>query len=199
MSGSAAAGEFTVEPIPDKLREKMLGKSFRENPNISLNDLVLVRAPYYGFDGTVHVGEMVIHHTLGEELLEIFKELCDKKFPIEKMKLIDEYDGDDDASMADNNSSAFCYRELTGGGELSSHAWGTAVDINPLYNPYVRKWEDDSALVLPPAGAQYLDRTQEQKGMILVGDDCYQAFIKRGWEWGGDWEEFSDYHHFQKI
>ena len=176
----------------------MMGKSYRENPHISFDDLALVKALYYGFDDETHQGEMVIYKDLAQELMEILQELYEKKFPIERMELIDVYDADDDESMNANNSSAFCYRELTGGGGLSSHAFGIAVDINPLYNPYVREWENESLLILPPAGFPYMERDPSVKGGIVKGNDCYNAFVSRGWEWGGEWTEFVDYQHFQK-
>lgn len=189
---------FAARSLPQRIISKMMGKSYVENYNVSLDELSYVTVLHYGFDDAVHEGELVVHKEVAAEVVEIFRELYEKKFPIEKIRLIDEYDADDDASMGDNNSSAFCYRELTGGGDLSEHAYGMAVDINPLYNPYIRRWEDDSLLILPPAGADYIERDPRRKGTICVGNDCYNAFVKRGWEWGGDWKTISDNHHFQK-
>lgn len=195
--GDSGAGGFFVQALPESVKCSMMGNSFRENPYISLDDLVLVKALYYGFDGRTHQGEMVIHRDLGEELAEILKELHEKNFPIENMKRIDVFGGDDERSMSANNSSAFCYRQLTGGGGLSCHAMGRAVDINPMYNPYIWKGRD-SLHILPPEAASYMKRDPGRKGTIVRGGDCYNAFVKRGWTWGGDWEQPVDLHHFEK-
>jgi hypothetical protein len=103
---------------------------------------------------------------------------------------IDAYGGDDDASMADDNTSAFNCREVTGGAGWSQHAYGLAIDINPLENPYVRGDE-----VLPPAGQEYLDRDDVRPGMIIEGDDVVRAFTFRGFEWGGNFRTLKDYQH----
>ena len=124
----------------------------------------------------------------------IFKDLFDAKFPIEKICLIDAYKGIDDLSMADNNSSGFNCRMSAGNSKkFSKHSYGVAIDINPLVNPYVK-----NGTVLPPEGRNYLDRDATVKGMIRKGDDCYTAFIKRGWTWGGAWKHSKDYQHFEK-
>jgi hypothetical protein len=126
--------------------------------------------------------------------VEIFKELFEARFPIEKIRLIDEYEANDNKSMADNNTSSFCFREIDGKpGKLSKHSYGVAIDINPVQNPYV--YMDK---VSPEAGREYLDRSKVTKGMIVKDDVCYKAFINRGWTWGGDWKNEKDYQHFQK-
>ena len=127
-------------------------------------------------------------------LIEIFEVLYNAKFPIEKMVLIDDYDGDDNLSMADDNTSAFNYRNVPGTSTLSNHSYGVAIDINPLVNPYVR--END---VMPPEGQDFLDREDVRPGMIIQGDVVYDSFISRGWTWGGDWETVKDYQHFEKT
>lgn len=199
MSGTETADSFTAQPLPNKIISRITGNSYVENDVVSLEDLAYLRVLHYGFDDETHEGEIIVHKSIAGEVLDIFRELYDKKFPIEKIRLIDDFDADDDKSMAANNSSAFCFRQLTGGGELSEHAYGFAVDINPLYNPYVRRWEDDSLLILPPAGADYIERNPDIKGTICAGNVCYNAFVSRGWEWGGDWTDIDDNHHFQKY
>lgn len=199
MSGTETTDSFTSQPLPGKIINRIMGNSYVENDVVSLEDLAYLKVLHYGFDDEIHEGELIVNKAVAEEVLDIFRELYEKKFPIEKIRLIDDYDADDDKSMAANNSSAFCFRRLTGGGDLSEHAYGFAVDINPLYNPYVRRWEDDSLLILPPSGADFVERNSDVKGKICPGNVCYNAFVSRGWEWGGDWTDIDDNHHFQKY
>ena len=135
---------------------------------------------------------------MAEDVLDIFKELYDADYPIERMVLIDEYDAEDNASMAANNSSAFNFRFIDGTAKRSSHSDGLAIDINPLYNPYVRM-RDGKEVVLPENGTEYANRTKENPYYIKKDDICYQAFSKRGFTWGGEWKSSKDYQHFQKI
>ena len=109
------------------------------------------------------------------------------------MVLVSEYNNDDDLSMADNNTSAFNFRPITGGGGWSNHAYGLAIDINPKYNPYVSK-----NAVYPVNAVSYVNRDEDVEGMIKEGDALFNAFISRGWTWGGDWNSLKDYQHFEK-
>ena len=184
---------FTAQPLPEETRKKITGVSWVENEHISLDELSLLTVAYYGFDGENYLGQMIAAAGVADDLTEIFKELFEQRFPIEKIQLIEAYGADDNLSMADNNSSAFCYRVIDGTEYLSNHSFGRAVDINPLQNPYVR-----GDLVQPDAAAGYLDRENVRPGMIVPGDVCYNAFISRGWEWGGDWTGPIDFQHFEK-
>lgn len=183
---------FTSSPIPEDIKNKMLGKSMPTNIPISFDSLAYLKVTYYGFDNTTHVGELIVDKSLSEDLIEIFKELYENKYPIEKIKLIDEYDASDEASMTDNNSSAFCYRTIAGTNKISNHGKGRAIDINPLQNPHVV-----GNIINPIDGSSYADRTTLKNGMIVEGDICYNAFVKRGWSWGGHWKN-PDYQHFEK-
>lgn len=172
----------------------MQDKSYPADAIIPLRELRLLRIKYYGFDGKVKTGDMIAHKTVARELLDIFEELFAAKYPIEKISLIDYYDANDEKSMSDNNTAAFGWRRITGGKSISYHALGLAVDINPLYNPYVK-----GDLVKPAAGAAYLDRAKPAKGLIAgPSDPAVLAFKKRGWNWGGDWKTLKDYQHFEK-
>jgi len=186
----------TSEDIPIDIVKKILEISYKPEC-IDIEDLSYLKIVHWGFDNTLHIGEMIVNKKLADEIIAIFTELLQAKFPIEKIRLIDEYDADDDKSMADNNSSALCCRPITGKKKFSKHSYGIAIDINPIQNPYVKKSKN---IVLPPEGKKYIDRSKTQKGMILKDDPCYTAFTKRGWIWGGDWDPLTrvDYQHFEK-
>lgn len=188
---------FYYEPISDGLREYITNKSFKANDKIHYSDLRHVVVKYVDFNGQTSEGELIVNVLAADDVLAIFKELYDVSYPIEKIRLIDEYNADDDASMSDNNSSAFNYRTIDGTNEISDHGYGIAVDINPLYNPYVRKGFGDRN-VLPVNGSAYADRNASFEHKIVKGDVCYQAFVKRGWKWGGEWDSPVDYQHFYK-
>lgn len=138
-----------------------------------------------------HQGTLIVAADVAEDMVEIMSALFEARFPIERMEPVDVYHGDDDASMAANNTSAFNCRPVTGGSRWSEHSYGTAIDVNPLINPYVRR-----DLVLPPGGAPYVDRNVEAPGLIREGDVVVDAFSEYGWYWGGSWSFPKDYQHF---
>lgn len=186
---------FTSQEIPDNIYEKMLGNSIpmRYKSKVSLSSLSYLKITYIGFDEEEHVGEMIVSAKLASEVLDIFKELYEIRYPIEKISLIDEYEANDELSMSDNNTSCFCYRVINGSGSLSNHALGTAIDINPLYNPYVK-----NKLVSPASSEIYSNREMEFDHKISKNDAIYNIFTSRGWTWGGDWKSPKDYQHFEK-
>ena len=188
---------FYFQPITPDIEERITGISYPADCPVSLSDLKYVRVQYYDFNNQVQSGELIVHASIAMDILEIFKELFDAKYQIEKIRLIDEYQGNDEASMADNNSSAFNYRFVDGTTTLSDHGLGLAIDINPLYNPYIRTGFGDRD-ILPTNAIPYADRTAEFPHKIEKDDLCYQAFIKRGFLWGGDWDGTKDYQHFYK-
>lgn len=184
---------FSYNSLSEENIHKMKDVSWKPSAPVSLEELSYVKVTYWGFDNREHIGELIVHEKVAEEVVEIFEELYKEKFPIEKVKLIDEYGADDDLSMADNNTSSFCYRKVSGSEKLSKHSYGIAIDINPLQNPYIK-----GNSVSPEGGKEYLDRNNLRKGMIVKNDICYRAFTSRGWIWGGDWKSVKDYQHFQK-
>ncbi len=184
---------FTSSQIPSDIYENMIGKSIPNKEQVDISQLSYLKVTYYGFDDKPHIGEIIVDKSVSNEVLDIFEELYSKKYPIEKISLIDKYDAIDDLSMKDNNTSAFCYREIAGSNKLSNHSKGLAIDINPLINPMVKNGE-----VSPREGIDYIDRELNVKGMITKGDACYEAFTKRGWTWGGDWTSLKDYQHFER-
>ena len=190
--------EFYMSEITDEIFERIKGKSYPEGATVSLDDLRWCHVVHYGFDGEIHEGEIIVNKAIAEDTLEIFKELFDIKYEIEKIRLIDEYDADDERSMEDNNSSSFCYRTIAETTVLSNHALGLAIDINTLYNPYVYTRKDGTLFLQPENAADYVDREKENPHFIKNGDECYNIFIAHGFTWGGDWNTKKDYQHFEK-
>lgn len=189
---------FYFEEISDAVFERMEGNSYGEDCTVPLSELRYVRVLHYGFDGAVHIGELVVNQAIAQDVIDIFRELFEAEYPIEKMVLIDAYGGNDDASMADNNTSCFNFRVVEGTASLSKHAYGLAIDVNPLYNPYIPV-RDGAEVVLPAAAEAYADRTAACEYYIRHGDVCYEAFAGRGFTWGGDWTTEKDYQHFSKV
>jgi hypothetical protein len=190
---------FTQETLSKDIIARITGKSFINNDDIELEQLRYIKILFYGFDGKTKIGELIVNEKVADDVIEIFKDLYIAKYPIEKVRLIDNYNASDLASMEDNNSSAFCYREITGGGAISQHALGLAIDINPIQNPYLLIKSGLANQVLPSSGDPNLNRDKNVKGLIIKDDPCYKAFVKRGWKWGGDWENPIDYQHFYKV
>lgn len=185
---------FKYKFLGKGIKAKVKGVSWKDEGLYSIDDLVYINVTYWGFDSKPHIGELVMHNKVANDIIDIFKILYRNKYPVEKMRLIDEYKASDIDSMKDNNTSALCVRKITGKkNEYSKHSYGIAIDINPKQNPYVK---DD--IILPYNSRDYLNREYIRKGMIIKGDICYKAFVNRGWYWGGDWTRLKDYHHFEK-
>ena len=185
---------FTHEPLPDDVIRLVTGVSWQEGAPVALEELHLVRVWHWDFDGEPQQGELIVHRELAEEVTEIFEEIFMAEFPVSRIRLIDHYGADDHLSMADNNTSALNVREVEGvPGRLSRHSYGVAIDINPVQNPYVR-----GERVLPEEGRHYVHRDDLRPGMITEGDAVWQAFVSRGWTWGGQWSSLKDYQHFEK-
>lgn len=166
---------------------------------ISLDQLCHLSILHYDFNGEVQTGELICNVDIADDLLEIFYELYLNEYQINKMRLIDEYDGDDTLSMLDNNTSCFNYRAAADSDNLSKHALGLAIDINPFYNPYVY-YKADGSVYISPAGSEiYADRSQTFPYKIDDTDLCYKLFREHGFIWGGNWNYQKDYQHFQKT
>lgn len=200
----------TSQPIPKEVRESMRGISMPEGAKVAFEELSYLEIPHYDFSGERAIGHMVVNKKVAEEVLLIFQELYEMKYPIERMELIDnfapfiseEFPTLDDASMGKNNSSSFCYRVIAGTDKISNHAYGTAIDINPLINPWVSNVKEN---IFTPSNAEpYLNREPNfedeviNRALLHHGDAVYKVFEKYGWLWGGDWENKKDYQHFYK-
>ena len=191
------ADDFYISEIPDDIFAKMQGKSYKEDCTVPREDLRYVHVRHMGFDGEVKDGELVVNKAIADDVLAIFEELYKADYPIEKVRLVDEYDADDEASMSDNNSSAFNFRFISHTTRISRHGLGMAVDINTRYNPYV-KTVDGKLSIEPANGADYVDRSKDFPHKIDHEDLCYKLFKEHGFTWGGDWTHSKDYQHFER-
>ena len=196
---------FYYEPLSDHLRRYITGVSYParteddREPEITLDELRYVHILHYDFEGKPAEGELICNAAIAQDLVEIFYELYRSEYQLEHVLLIDEYDGDDIASMEDNNTSCFNYRTVAGTNSLSQHSLGLAIDINPFYNPYITYNGDGSENVSPAAAERYADRSASFPYKIDENDLCYKLFLKHGFIWGGNWNSSKDYQHFQKT
>lgn len=195
---TGASQDFVIEDIDDVLMARISGKSFLPNTTIRRSDLRHLRLLHYDGEGKIRKGELICHHSIAQDLKEIFQELYRQKYRIGRVQLVDDYDADDERSMRANNTYCFCYRKVSGTQNLSKHARGMAIDINPLYNPYVRKDKKGRQIVEPATAAKYADRSKSFPYKITKNDLCYRLFIQHGFSWGGNWKTKKDYQHFEK-
>lgn len=193
---------FYYEPLSDNMKQKITGISYPESGcTVPYEDLNYVGLLYINFNGEEQAGELICNKAIAQDMVEIFYELYQSGYQIERIRLIDEYDGDDTLSMMDNNTSCFNYRVVDGTTNLSKHALGCAIDINPFYNPYVVYNKDGSGeTYISPKGSEiYTDRSQNFPYKIDENDLCYKLFTAHGFTWGGDWNSCKDYQHFQIV
>ncbi len=197
---------FTSSSIEegDSVYNRIYGKSYVSNSNIGLSDLRYLKMLHINFDGSYQVGEMIVNKDVAGEVLEVFEILCAEGYQIHSMYLIDDFwagDGEssDWYSIDANNTSAFCYRPATGSGNLSKHALGRAIDINPQQNPYVTYNSDGSPKYSHDNASDYVsNRSSDTAHVITTSDRAYELLTNRGWTWGGSWSSPKDYQHFQK-
>ena len=187
---------FYILPITDELFARIWGKSFKEDCTLPREDLRYLHVLHRDLEGNEHEGEMIVNVHIAGDVLDILKKLYEADYPIEKIRLIDEYGADDELSMEDNNSSSFNFRFISHTTRISKHGLGLAVDINTLYNPYT-KIVDGERIIEPVTAEAYLDRTVDFPYKIDEDDLCYKLFIEKGFEWGGSWVDRKDYQHFE--
>lgn len=186
----------------DGVYQRINGQSYRDNPDIGLEDLTYFKLLHYNYDGEIQVGELIMNRRLKKDILEIFQELFENQYQIQSMYLVDNYwtgDGitSDSASIDENNTSAFNYRQSTASTQLSKHAYGRAIDINPLQNPYIL-FNEDGTPDEYYRDEQYINRELDDPHMIDHDDLCCRLFLEHGFIWGGDWVNPIDYQHFEK-
>jgi len=199
--GSAASAVVERSPAPQPrpatvrgVTSADLGASWRPECPVGPAELRLVEVDHLGFDGMIHRGNLVVHRDVVDEVIAIFADLAAMRYPVERMRTVDHYPGaEDEASMRDNNTSAFNCRPLPGSTRWSEHAYGRAIDVNPLVNPYL----DSGGDLQPKTAGLYLDRTRDDLGLLHPGDAAVAAFTDRGWTWGGSWRDPVDYQHFE--
>lgn len=180
-----------IEKLTPERIDALKKGTWEEGCPIALVDIRSLSLLYIREDGTVHEGELIVAKQEAENIVAVFRRLYLQGFVIHSMKSVENYGGNDDLSMADNNTSALNCRKVKGTTKWSEHSYGLAIDINPLWNPYVRKQH-----VEPPEGVQFLDRSLDQEGLIKKEDPIIDFFADIGWKWGGYWTNSKDYQHF---
>ena len=187
---------FYISEIDEKIFARIDGKSYKKSCPLLLSELRYLHVLHKDLSGKTLEGELICNVRIAEPLTDIFKKLFVENYPIEKIRLIDEYDADDELSMRDNNSSCFNFRYVSYTNRISLHGFGLAVDINPLYNPYI-KTVDGKKIIAPDTSADFEDRTKSFPYKIEANDLCCKLFAEHGFKWGGDcWDDEWDYQHF---
>ena len=192
---AATANSTPAGPAVSSVTAAELGASWRAGCPVSPAELRRVELDYLGFDGRTHRGALIVHRDLTDDVIAIFADLLRLGYPISAMRTVEQYpNADDELSMRDNNTSGFNCRPLPGSTQWSLHAYGRAVDVNPLINPYI----DSTGDLQPATAGAYLDRARDEPGMLRPGSPAVAAFTGRGWRWGGTWRDPIDYQHFEK-
>jgi hypothetical protein len=191
---SAPKFTFSSARLGPPDRRRVRGSSWHPGCPVGLDRLRLLRIGYWGFDRRPHLGAMIVGASAVAAVRRAFAQLFRARFPIRRMRLVDHYGGSDYASIEADNTSAFNCRPATGSSRWSGHAYGRAIDVNPIENPYVRP----DGTTAHPASRPYLDRSHHRRGMAYPGGVLVRAFARAGWFWGGDWRPPSatDYQHF---
>lgn len=197
---------FSIQELSDSIFALMQNKSYAKGCTTPRADLRYLKVLHYDEQGKVQTGELVCNKAIAQDLIDIFRELYRQHYVIARMRLIDEYDADDQKSMTANNTSCFNFRFVSGTKTVSKHGKGMAIDINPLYNPYV-KVRNGKTIVEPLAGKPYAtgrdtkklqSKEKGHRQIIDRNDLCYKLFIQHGFRWGGAWRSSKDYQHFEK-
>jgi hypothetical protein len=186
---------FEAHRLSPAVRKRVTGVSWHRGCPVGLGGLRYVRVSYIGFDGEPHVGELMVAASAVRALRGALRTLYEARFPIRRMRLVDDYRGDDYASIEADNTSAFNCRRATGSTRWSDHAYGRAIDVNPIENPYVAT--DGSTA--HRASVPYLKRSRHRRGMAYRGGVLVGAFDRVGWGWGGTWSGPVDYQHFSST
>lgn len=193
---------FSYSKLTKGIKKRINGVSYKKNKYITFDDLRYVRVKYYNYKGKEKEGELIVNKLIAKDIAEIFYELYEIKYPIRRIRLVDEYDADDNKSMAADNTSSFNYRIIAGSkNSLSMHALGLALDINPKINPCV----GGAHGIVPSNGKAYAQRDASKcrgkyaDNMIHKNDEAYKIFKKHGFSWGGEWDNMKDYQHFYKV
>lgn len=189
--------QWKHKAIPNDVWNIINGVSYKRGCPVKRSNLRYLKVLHITTDGSTKEGEIICHESIAQDLVEIFRKLYEAKYVIERIELIDNYNGSDERSMEANNTSCFNFRMMTGStNKVSKHGYGMAIDINPLYNPYVK-----GNMVEPASGRKYAftrDKRTDIPMKIDRNDLCYKLFIQHGFHWGGEWKNSKDYQHFEK-
>lgn len=192
--------EATVKPISQYTKQRMIeGKSWHKACPVPVNDLRYIRVKHRNFYRSEKMGEIIVHKDVADEVVEIFRELYEIKYPIRQMRLVSDFRGSDWQSIEADNTSAFNCRKATGSKKWSKHSYGKAIDLNPIENPYISR----KGYISHKKSWAYKKRVHKNssyadKAVLVKGDKAIQIFEKYGWKWGGDWSGVKDYQHFSK-
>ncbi|MEO8291785.1 MAG: M15 family metallopeptidase [Actinomycetota bacterium] len=190
-AGTQPPYRSSVERLDAEAKASMRGVSWHRGCPVPLRALRAVHVSFWRFDRTARMGTLIVHRRWAEDMRALFRRLYRDRFPIRRMRPVDVYDGDDHRSMAADNTSGFNCRFVAGTTRWSQHAYGRAIDIDPVENPYV-----SGDHVTPKAGWRFVDRSLHRRGMIHRLDVVWRAFHRIGWGWGGTWRTAQDYQHF---
>lgn len=190
----------TKSNISEDIKKRMInGKSWKKGCPVGLRDLRYLTMSYIDFNGKTKTGEMIVHADVANSVIEIFEDLYNMGYPIKKMRLVSDYKGSDFDSIEADNTSALNCRPITGNSKKwSNHAYGKAIDINPIENPYVSR----TGNISHKASLKYAKRVDRNKSagdraVLLKNSQATQIFEHFGWNWGGDWKSIKDYQHFE--
>jgi D-alanyl-D-alanine carboxypeptidase len=191
VSQGPAAFRGDISPIRGDLAKWMTGVSWRPGCPVPLRDLRVLSLSYHRFDRKTRVGRLIVHADVAPEMIDVFRTLYRARFPIRRLVPVDAYGASDFRSIEADNTSAFNCRFVDGTTRWSEHAYGRAIDVNPIENPYV-----SGGRTSHPASVPYVDRSRRRPGMAYEGGVLVRAFDAIGWGWGGRWTSVKDYQHF---
>ena len=181
----------TISRIDAAQAKRMTGVSWRSGCPVHLRDLRLLTLSHRRFDGKTRLGRLIVHADVATEMVDVFRTLYRAGFPIRRMVPVDAYGASDFRSIEADNTSAFNCRYVDGTTRWSEHAYGRAIDVNPIENPYVSGGRTSHR-----ASESYVDRSRRRRGMAYEGGVLVRAFDSIGWGWGGRWTSVKDYQHF---
>ena len=192
-----------ISPITENIKKRMIkGNSWKKGCPVGLKDLRYVRVRHWDFKGGSMMGELIVHADVSRGVSKIFEELYDIGYPVRQMRLVSDFKGNDWQSIEADNTSALNCRSVTGNKKKwSNHAYGKAIDINPIENPYISR----TGYISHKASASYRKRVHKpsrglaDKALLLKKDRATEIFEKYGWAWGGDWDPVKDYQHFEYV
>lgn len=192
---------YSISSIDRHIKDRMIkGGSWHKGCPVSLRDLRYIHITYRDFKGVDRTGELIMHREVAKDIARIFRRLYEIGYPVRQMRLVSDFGGNDWRSIEADNTSAFNCRKATGSKQWSKHAYGRAIDLNPIENPYISR----SGHIAHKASLKYRRRvhrgrsTPSDKALLVESDRAVEIFKGYGWKWGGNWSGTKDYQHFFK-